>query len=127
MTVNVSSSLKTSGITYPMPFSVGDKKEKEVTKKSPKNLALAITLAVLGIILIVVGLAVLFLLPHFGVVMSPMLALIAVPVLVGLVKIAAAIFILHKPAKEEIEEEAKVLDKDITQIINSNEDIEKRY
>lgn len=60
-----------------------------------KKLCLSISLIVIGMLLILGSLALICMLPHFGI-LAPGLALLVVPVLVGLVLIALGIYELHK-------------------------------
>lgn len=116
MITHGSSSVSVSSLDHGVPVSNRNEKVFLLGKKS-ENLALAITMVVLAVLLIVAGLAALFLLPHFGIVVSPLFALLAIPVLVGLVKIALAIFVLHKPVKQEVSQEVKVLEEEIKEML----------
>lgn len=85
--------------------------ESQVTTQvKNKKLALAITLVVVAVLLIVAALVTLFALPHFGMHITPLFSLLAIPLVVGLVKMAIAIFILHKPEGKVMQSDVKKLE-----------------
>lgn len=99
-------SLEKNPSIIPHPPTIGETVQKKV---GSKHTAVAITLVVAAVLLIIAALVALFVLPHFGMHMTPLFGLLAIPVLVGLVKMAIAIFILHKPEKKELALEEKEL------------------